>query len=341
MSNITIGIDVSKKTLSIFDPKSSASVTIKNEPDSIKNFLSSIDLSVPIIYEPTWVYSSKLQMLCNSLGHKHFFIHPNDAHHLSKTLHCRNKNDEIDAENLSKLWHMLISQSASFWFKDKLITPSTNKDQLLKTLFSHSLYLKSCIKRDKQHIEVIDNNIFSDEFMKKQVLASIDFHKEQIKTNKKRIITMIIDTWLKEKFELLQSIPWIGEECAIALVIFFRDLTSKWFTKEDSKKVVAYTWLDPSQKQSWSSVTGSSISKKWNKNIRTLLYLSALQRTRDRDKDTNPKKDTVVGKFSNRMYDKFSSKKSKRWRSIICAIWRKLLVTARAIYNTDKAYDFR
>lgn len=108
--NDVIGIDVSKQTLHISSLSSSHTTSIPNDLKSITTFLATVDTSSKIIYEPTGVYSSHLHLSCNLLNKNHYLIHSNDAHHLSKSLNCRNKNDDLDALSLARLGKLLDTQ---------------------------------------------------------------------------------------------------------------------------------------------------------------------------------------------------------------------------------------
>ncbi len=269
---------------------------------------------------------------------KHYMIHCNDACSLSKTLHFRNKNDELDSAGLAMLWSLLQDQ-AERWFKNKLITPASNASQELKSLYSHTITLKKKIKKDKQHKEAILSDAFASEKMLQHISLSIQLVERQLKETQTEILRLLNELKLRGKFELLQTIPWVWPQTATTLVVFFQDLVEKGFTNADSKKMVAYAWLDPTQKQSWTSISSSHLSRKGNKFVRSAMYMIWMQRSQHMNHENYSS--TNIWKFAQRMKIKFKSWNSKRWKSMLCAIWRKILTISRAIYNSGKPYDFR
>lgn len=78
---------------------------------------------------------------------------------------------------------------------------------------------------------------------------------------------------LQERFELLQSIPGVGPEIALAVLI-----RSEIFLTRSDKQLTAYAGLAPQHRQSGSSLRGrSQIGRSGDKRLRTLLYMGSLK----------------------------------------------------------------
>jgi len=155
------------------------------------------------------------------------------------------------------------------------------------------------------------------------------------------IIEYIISMWYEKNMKCIESIPWIWKDGAVALTIFFIDLMGKWIQRWEVKKVKAYTWLDPLDKESWESLNKTSISKRWNKKIRSLIYLWTM--TWLRQVNNEKYKDTTIWKFTQRMQNKFIKTinwKRKWWKRVICAVESKLITTAWAMFWDCKAYNW-
>lgn len=327
-----IGIDVSKRTLSISLQNSSKTDTITNSYKSIHEYFSALETTDHVIvYEPTWIYSSILHKYCNTHQLDHRLIHPTDAYNLSKALWCRNKTDVLDAQWLANLWGIINTQ-AEWWGKNKFVSPSTTENAEIKALLSQIHYLKKQRKFAKQQIEVINNNAFSIPLQLTQTTWLIEIIECNIVEAQKAIDVLIKKQNQCKQREILMSIPWIWKESATLLYSFFQDLISKWFTKDDSKKMVACAWLDPKQYQSGTSKFHTSISKQWNQSIRAALYMCSLHYLKFLKTDEL----NALINFSKRMKDNFSAIKRS-----LSAISRKLLVVAWAIFHSGIAYDFR
>jgi hypothetical protein len=143
---------------------------------------------------------------------------------------------------------------------------------------------------------------------------------------------------INRKYESIKSIPSIWQTVAIEMTLFFTTLADKWIAQKDEKKMLAYSWLNPQQRQSWTSISWSTISKKWDKHIRTALYMPAMQRFRRHKVDKY--KNTTLGKFATRMIEHFWSTARKRWKSVASAVSHKLLTIWRAIFHSESEYNW-
>lgn len=332
-----VGIDVSKKTLHIYDEQKWANFKIENTILEITKFFHSYDKTTLILYEPTGVYGKNLEFCLNDLKLLHLQVHPNDSHYLIKSLWYKNKNDTIDAKQLAYLAKTLVQQIA-MWNKSKFIQPNSNQLNQILAYMSQIRFFKEQIVKCKQQLEVIGNNPYDSVESNKAITNSIKNHNNTIEDITKVIEWIIAQMWLEEKYKNLQTIPGVWPVVALEMVTFFATLVGKWLGKENKKQMVAFSGLNPLENQSWSSINWSSLSRKGNKHIRCMLYLSGIQRSK---RNKIPKYyDTTLWKFAQRMKDKFSSAKLKRWKSVWCAMWKKLLELWWAMYRNDSVYKF-
>ncbi len=80
----SIGLDISKSTISIHVP------------------LNSLDLEIEkVVFEPTGSYSALMTKFCASKNIKAFIINPKQSSNFAKALGYRSKSDKIDAKMLS------------------------------------------------------------------------------------------------------------------------------------------------------------------------------------------------------------------------------------------------
>ena len=303
-NQIIIWVDVSKAKIDIFNSSNSQSVQVVNQCKEIKSFIKnhykwSLNDYV-FIFEPTWVYSQALSKVLNELWANYFQIWLDTIHKLWTALWDRNKTDRIDAKKIASVWKMLIQYSDDENFKIRKIKSVSNDLLIAKNLLSQLCSIRSIKRQLNQFIDVVDSQPFTKElaFVRKWQIKQINLIEKQegeiINEVKKYICLM----WYEQNLNCIKSIPWIAEEWSLGLTIFFIDLISKWIQRNEIRKVKAYTGLDPLEKESWTTLNKTSISKRWNKNIRSLIYMGTMTWLKLVKNEKH--KDTVIWKFTQR-----------------------------------------
>ena len=102
VSKITLGIDVSKDQLVVFDWHTEERTTLENQPAAIKAWLKSMYGPVRIAVEPTSSYHLELVEQAHTLGFEIFLINPRQLVHYRKAVGERNKTDQADAWLLAR-----------------------------------------------------------------------------------------------------------------------------------------------------------------------------------------------------------------------------------------------
>lgn len=329
---ITIGIDVSKLSLDIFIKDSNKSKKIKNEYETIIEMMNKM-WECRVFYEATGVYSQTLCKALNDLKIEQYQLHPTNVHLLAKWLWERNKNDKIDAQRIAEIGGILYES----WI-DKLIQPNGNNVNLIQSDLSRIFSLKQMRVKLLQKIDKEKNDPYTNELMMDFYKSEVIKHDEMIKIIYKQIKALLEKEWLEGKLKNLESVPWINENVGMDLIGFFLKLKEKWIKKDEIAKVKAYSWLDCSQQQSWTCLNKAGISKRWNSKIRKSLYMASVGRYQMIK--YNKYIETQLWKFFLRMREKFESKASKRWKSVMCAMGKKLLVTSWAIFWNDTKYNY-
>lgn len=336
--NKFIWVDVSKNILHIYDQFFKTYFKVKNNEHDIYEFFSGYNTDYYIIYEPTGSYSMTLEKVLNNLELNHLLVHPNDMYHLINSLGLKNKNDKLDAKQIAKVGQTLFEQFQNLGGKNKFIQPNSNQVNQLHHYMSQIRFLKDQIVRFKQWLETIDNNPYDWEIAKKaykNFIQQIEDSIEEIKNKAKEIIYQMN---MFDSYKNLQTIPGVWESIALEMIVFFLTMRDKWLKKNNNKQVIAYSWLNPIEDQSGSSKNGAYISRQGNPNIRTAIYMTGIQWCKwyTNDKYSN----TIIGKFTQRMKDKFASSKNKRWKSVGCAVGKKIIETWRAMFCDWTEYNF-
>lgn len=329
---ITIGIDVSKLSLDVFIKEECKSKKIKNQYETIIKTMEEM-WDCKVFYEATWVYSQTLCKALNDLKIEHYQLHPTNVHLLAKWLWERNKNDKIDAKRIAEIGELLYES----WI-NTLIKPNSNTINLIQSNLGRIYSLKQMRVKLLQQIDKEKNDPYKNELMMDFYQSQVTRHDEVIKEIYKQIKSLLEKEWLENKLKNMESVPWIHENVWIDLIGFFLKLKEKWIKKDEIAKVKAYSWLDCSQQQSWTSLNKAWISKRWNSKIRRSLYMASVgwyQMIKN-----NKYSGTVLWQFFLRMRRKFESNANKRGKSVMCAMGKKLLITSWAIFWNDTKYNY-
>lgn len=220
----------------------------------------------------------------------------------------RGKTDEWDAERIAQY---------AYRFQDKAVLwQPTDKTLLeLKDLQTkRNLLVKS-------HSQLSQENKKDPVF--KKPIAALAKAIEQVEKKMENLI--MSDDLYKQQFELLKTVPGIGRQTAIALI-----LTTKGFTRlTESRKLSCYAGLAPFPYRSGSSVKGrTKISKMGDMKLKSLLNLSAWNAIR------------TIPALKDYYQRKVSEGKHKL--SAINAVRNKLIAMALAVVkrNTPFVKDF-
>jgi transposase len=258
-----IGIDVSKKDLSVFDGKKDLIFINQEGLTSFKKYLKKkVNFSdLVIIFEPTGVYSLYLKEFCAENRIKAYIVNPKRSHNFARSLGIRPKTDKIDARTLYQ-FHKLID------LKD-IKVPEI--DQQAKTLSSYLTSYEFALKQRislSHHLESLQDKKLIDLLKKEQKraqrLEDKIFHDilEYLDKNQN----------LKEDYQRLSTIPGIGEKAAIALLALF-----KTYPGTSREQITALAGLDPVKRESGTSVKYQvKISKNGKGIYRKILYLPTL-----------------------------------------------------------------
>lgn len=313
MSNIILGVDISKLTFDVAllnDNK----VKTKKFSNTTKGFAEvnhwlknkGIDTAHACM-EATGGYEAKLAQYLYDNNFKVSVINPARVKGFSMSKLSRVKTDKADSELIARfcqamqpdLWQPTPKhiQELQQWVRrlDSLIA---NKNQENNRLDGAS---EAVAVNIHTHIEFLDKQI-------KEVEELISNH---IKGHKD----------LNDKSKLLDSIPGIGEK-TIAVVLAF--LTIENF--DSAKQVAAFVGLNPKPRQSGSSVRGvGRISKTGDADLRKAFYMPALTSIR-----FNP----IIKDFAERL-----SSTGKPKMVIVIAAMRKLLHIIYGVLKNEAPFN--
>jgi len=307
-----IGIDVSKKALSVYDGQFSLEfVNQKNLRPFyryLKKHVKHFE-NLGLIFEATGIYSDHLREFCAQHQVKAYILNPKQSHNFAKSLGVRSKTDAIDAHTIWR-YQSLISE-------EKLQVPTI--DQEAKRLAS---YLTSYQFAQGQrtalanHLESVTHKdllkLMLPELTRKQQL------EEKLLADIKTYIGK--HPGLAEDFQRLMQISGIGDKLAFSLLSLFRH-----YQGTNRAQITALVGLDPMYRESGTSVRGKvKISKNGNRHIRKMLYLPTLCAIQNNQK---------IAGFYQRLIRNHKPKKVA-----VIACMRKLLLVAHAVYQQKTEY---
>lgn len=319
-----VGIDVSKLTLDIaitLDGKTiEANLNTPNNHVGFKAIMTWIKRHTTLhecneihcCIEATGIYSDAIvDYLQEQGGIKVSLINPLQAKSYGRTVLLRTKTDKVDAGLLAKYVATV---------KPEVTLPIPLEIKELRSLIRHLEYLITRRAQEKSHLESTNDKVVINSV--KDILKHYD---KQIK-KLERLIKDYIDKRpdLKNKVELLKTIPGIGETTA-------RILLCELHTESNDEKItakvqIAHAGLAPAQKQSGQSVRGKTkICKTGNARLRRCLYFPALVASK-----FNP----IIIAFYQRLVERGKPKKV-----VIVAVMRKLLSIAIGVLNNRAAFD--
>lgn len=322
LMSITIGIDVSKLKFDIcilktdgtkihaeFDNKKSGFAKLykrlKNESD--KHFA----------LEATGVYGENLCQYLFMKKQSVFLLNPVQTARYFQCMLRRTKTDKSDAINIA----MFLNHH-----KDELIPwkPRSKTFNTIKNLH-HCLEDLNCDrKRVLGRIEACTNTTQDGRAQAlKHYKKQKKFYDGQKETVLKQLRLLVEDDLdVKIQYDLLVSIPGIGEITAFGLLANLPDLTRF----KCAKQLAAFAGLNPGIRESGSSVKGrGAISKTGSKNLRNVLFMPAL---------VSKKCCKPMFKFADRLIEK-----GKKPKVAVVAVMHKLIRIVFAVLKKGQEFN--
>jgi transposase len=223
---------------------------------------------------------------------------------------CRTKNDRVDAAMLANycLIHQPEESVKTLEEIKTLRNYRRNLDRIVATRAEFKTKLQNC--KDSNVAHVLEGTVSS---LSESIAQMENLLKEHVKKNPE----------LKQKMELLKTIPGIGDRTAYAILSEIHIEDGK---NLNVKAQVAHAGLAPREHQSGSSINGKTrICKTGNAELRKALYMPAMCCT-----VSNP----VLCVFYNRLLDKGKPK-----MVALIAVMRKLLAICIGVLRTNQPFQ--
>ncbi len=317
-----VGIDVSSLTLdvAIFDSSTESYQTSRfvNSEDGIKQMLKwlvsnklTADNSI-ILCENTGVYDDLVLQLL-SIANWPCTVEKTTVLQKVKPEHHL-KNDSLDAR-------LLAEYAWRFFDKLHLYVPKKAEWTELHQLYQHRLFLVQNKTASDNKLTTLSRNPFASKFVNKQLNQEIELFKKQIAEVDKEIKQHINrNPEIKNKIDLLLSIPGIGMQTAVMFSWLFSEKTNL-----DYRKAASWFGVAPHGRQSGTTLKVKPKTGHGRKDMKTLLTMGARSAS------------THNSKFQ--YYKEQKLKQGKPKRVIENNIANKLIKIACAVWNSNAPFD--
>ena len=321
MANDVVGIDVAKDTLAVALWQAEGQVlqgAFDNTKKGFKQLRSWLNKhtngAVQIGLEATGRYWEPLaDFLVTDDKYIVSVLNPARVKKYGESQLKRNKTDRLDAELIADFCR---TQQPPAW------TPPPPEVRELQHLVRHLEDLQADQQRQRNRLHALQYATHAAPTVKTQLQQQIDFLTTQIE-QVKQAINEHIDHHpnLKKQRDLLRTIKGIGALTAAKLLAEYGDMSQF----SDVRQAVAFAGLNPSQRQSGTSVRGKpAISKMGRPALRAALYMPAVVAKRH-----NPR----IAAFAARL-----EARGLRPMEIVVGIMRKLLHFAFGVLKSGQPH---
>jgi transposase len=317
MSDVIVGIDVSKQTLDANSARGQRKQgrIFANNPDGWNLVLSWLKAlsskQAHICMEATGRHSLGVALALHDAGHVVSVVNPAQIRDFARTKLGRNKTDKVDAA--------LIREYAELFKPGPWTPPSTAMRRLceLQTI-------RAGIVNNRAEWRNRIGSGLADAIATRLAAATIEHFTTQLEAIDKAIAeTIDQDAELRGRRDLLLSVVGVGETLAASLLA---EMPEPGVLRR-SGEMVAYAGLNPSHHRSGTSIDRPTrISKIGNATLRSSLYMPALSAMR-----FNPAVKALVARL--RTAGRLKPKQ------IVVAAMRKLLVICFGVLKTGRQFD--
>lgn len=317
MSNLLfhLGMDVAKAKLDCalrFATGKFKSKVVENNPkgfNALNEWLSKHGVTeVHVCMEATGIYWEGVAEHFANMGKVVSVINPAQIKAFGQSELLRTKTDAVDARLIARF---CAERHPAPWQAPSL------SEQSLRAMVLRLEALQVMRTQESNRLEV------SREVVQPNILSHINWLDEQIKALIKNINQHLdSDGDLKNKRDLLESIPGVGERTMAILLSFYANLDRF----SNARQAVAFAGLDPRQHESGSSVKKKvRLSKVGHAFLRKALYMPAMVTLYK----------TAWGiRFRERL-----AAAGKPAKLIIGAMMRKLIHVAFGVLKSGKSFD--
>ncbi len=253
VTEITLGVDVSKNTLVICDWDSGELTELANEAEAIGSWLKRLAGPLRLAVEPTSSYHLALVEAAQHRGCTVYLINPRQLAHYRQAVNARNKTDRADAWLLARYLAHEGGQLRPF-------EPASGKARELWALLSRRAVVVQSRNQLTQSFREVG-------FSTRALMSEI---QRILRRLDERLLALVRALGWESDYRHCLSIPGIGPLNAVALVATFHRGA---FASADA--FVAYLGLDVRIRESGTYKGKRKLTKRGPAELRRLLYCAA------------------------------------------------------------------
>lgn len=308
MTDITIGIDISKALLDVTTYPEEQYQQFANDTKGHKalvKWLGALNVKL-IVFEATGAYHRGLEQFLDQRGYPFAKVNPRQARRFAEATGRLAKTDRVDSLMLAKFGELLQPSH------------SESKSQTLVELAELLVARRGLVKDRTAAMNRRHNLVLP--LLKRQInrrLKQIDADIEMI--DEACLALVSADQQLNHRYNILLSIPGIGALTAIIMLAEMPELGSM-----DKRQTASLAGLAPVPRQS-GAWKGKSFIRGGRASLRQALYMPAL----------------VAIKHNQEMVAKYKTmtEAGKPAKVAITAIMRKLIITANSLLRDNRKWS--
>ena len=250
---ITLGVDVAKDQLVVYNWQSKQTTTLANKRSELQAWLKSFHGPVQIAIEPTSHYHVAMVDEAQALGYDVYLVNPRQLVHYREAVNIRNKTDPLDAWLLARYLEHEGSQLRLFKPRDP------RAQRMWRLILRRATVIKGRQQLQQSFAEVqVSIKGLLTQFQ--QLLARID----------RQIIILVHELVWWSDYQRCLSIPGIGPGNACALVAAYHRGA---FAGSDA--FVSYLGLDVRIRESGLYKGKRKLTKRGEPELRRLLFCAS------------------------------------------------------------------
>ena len=317
-----IGLDVAKEKIDIclFSSQQSLFYRIANNSQAICQFSTDLTKNgllktVPFVLESTWIYHLQCALQLTDDWWDVKEINPIITHQQIGYTIRWTKTDTTDSLLLAELWVTKWKKLHSFKRNRKIIE-LRKKVSLLAWVEKTMQAIKAQYDSYVKSARILWINTNDVDFVRKS-LEDLNKCKKELE---KSIIFESVDEGWTRRIEIIDSITWISPLIA---KICYTTFASNDF--ESKKQMLAYVWLDPKLRQSWTKSWSYKMSKRWNAFTRKKLFQAAF---------------CWIQHY--KQYNYIYNREIEKWKhhfEAVLTVVKKMIYTIRSLIKKNEMFD--
>ena len=308
MTKLTLGIDVSKQNLDVFDSHSKKHHQVPNTPQGIQDWMQNYadPQDIQVIIESTGIYQRLVHQKLEQAGFKVYIVNPYKARCFAKSAGFLAKTDKVDAKMLCHYGQKVECR----------LTPyASASQQELESLVHYKDILKQELQRLINQQEYGHVSSLVQTLIQKQI-KDIKNHLKQIESRLNSLLDE--DDDFKDKTEKLETVPGVGKGTISTLLCYLPELGSI-----NRKELAALVGVAPLMCES-GAMRGKAMIKGGRAHLRKALYMPVLSCIRCNQD---------LRKFYERL-----RQNGKPAKVALIAVMRKLIITLNVMIKTNSPW---